>query len=59
MKGWGGWEQLRGGQAQPGVPVTAVSRSTDNLDVFVSAGERTFTAWWNPNDGWGGWYQLP
>ena len=34
--GWHGWWELNGGRARPGAPVTAVSRSRDKLDVFVT-----------------------
>jgi hypothetical protein len=41
--------------------VTAVSRSTDKLDVFgVDAGQRIYTAAWEPDftDGWHRWSQI-
>jgi hypothetical protein len=59
--GWHGWWQIRGGRAQPGAPVTAVSRSTNKLDVFVVGTDNTtYTAAWEPafTDGWHGWWNL-
>ena len=59
--GWHGWWQIRGGRAQPGAPVTAVSRSADKLDVFVIGTDTTiYTAAWEPAfaDGWHGWWNL-
>ncbi len=59
--GWHGWWQIRGGRAQPGAPVTAVSRSANKLDVFVIGTDNvTYTAAWEPafTDGWHGWWNL-
>lgn len=59
--GWHGWWHVRGGRAQPGAPVTAVSRSADKLDVFVIGTDNvTYTAAWEPAfaDGWHGWWNL-
>ena len=59
--GWHGWWELNGGRAQPGGPVTAVSRSADKLDVFVIGTDNTtYTAAWEPGfaDGWHGWWNL-
>ncbi len=59
--GWHGWWQIRGGRAQPGAPVTAVSRSANQLDVFVIGTDNTtYTAAWEPAfaDGWHGWWNL-
>jgi hypothetical protein len=59
--GWHGWWQIRGGRAQPGGPVTAVSRSKDKLDVFVVGTDNfIYTAAWEPAfaDGWHGWWNL-
>ena len=59
--GWHGWWQIRGGRAQPGGPVTAVSRSKDKLDVFVVGTDNfIYTAAWEPAfaDGWHGWWFL-
>ena len=59
--GWHGWWQINGGTAAPGAPVTAVSRSTDKLDIFVvGTDNRVFTAAWEPDftDGWHGWWRM-
>ena len=59
--GWHGWWEIRGGRAQPGAPVTAVSRSQNKLDVFVVGTDNTiYTAAWEPGfaDGWHGWWNL-
>jgi len=59
--GWHGWWPINGGRAAPGAPVTAVSRSTDKLDVFVvGTDERVWSAAWEPafTDGWHGWWAL-
>ena len=59
--GWHGWWHIRGGRAQPGGPVTAVSRSADKLDIFVVGTDNgIYTAAWEPAfaDGWHGWWNL-
>ena len=58
--GWHGWSGINGGQATAGAPVTAVSRSTDKLDVFVvGAGQLVYTAAWEPDfTGWHGWWPI-
>ena len=58
---WHGWWELNGGRAAPGTPVTAVSRSTDKLDVFVVGNDgRIWTAAWEPTftDWWHGWWPI-
>ena len=58
---WHGWWLLNGGQAAPGAPVTAVSRSADKLDVFVVGLDgRVYTAAWEPTftDWWHGWWPI-
>jgi hypothetical protein len=58
---WHGWWELNGGRAMPGAPVTAVSRSTDKLDVFVVGTDgRVWTAAWEPGftDWWHGWWPI-
>ncbi|MPY89396.1 MAG: zinc metalloprotease [Luteitalea sp.] len=58
---WHGWWQLNGGVAAPGAHVTAVSRSTDKLDVFVVGTDgRVYTAAWEPGftDWWHGWWPI-
>jgi|GEM_PF-1737211 len=59
--GWHGWWQIRGGMAAPGAPVTAVSRSANKLDIFVTGTDgRAYTAAWEPafTDWWHGWWPL-
>lgn len=59
--GWRGWWALKGGAAAPGAPVTAVSRSKDKLDVFVTGLDgRVWTAAWQPSftDWWHGWWPI-
>ena len=47
--GWHGWWEIRGGRARPGAPVTAVSRSANKLDVFVTGTDGgAYTAAWEP-----------
>ena len=63
---WRGWWSVAGGQTTPGVPVTALSRAPDKLDVFVvrSNGEATprrGSAAWERGvqDGaWRGWWRV-
>jgi hypothetical protein len=58
---WHGWWRLNGGAAAPGTSVTAVSRSTDKLDVFaVGSDHGTYTAAWEPGftDWWHGWWRV-
>jgi hypothetical protein len=59
--GWHGWWQVAGGQSLPSAIVTAVSRSTDKLDVFVvGVNGVAITAAWDaavsPN--WRGWWPI-
>ncbi len=59
--GWHGWWQIRGGRAAPGAAVSAVSRSTDKLDVFVVGTDGgVYTAAWEPHftDWWHGWWRI-
>jgi hypothetical protein len=59
--GWHGWWHINGGQAAPGAPVTAVSRSADKLDIFVTGTDGgVYTAAWQPDfaDGWHGWWRI-
>jgi hypothetical protein len=58
---WHGWWQLNGGVAAPGAHVTAVSRNTDKLDIFVVGTDgRVYTAAWEPSfpDWWHGWWAI-
>jgi hypothetical protein len=59
--GWHGWWQVLEGLAAPGSPITAVSRSTDKLDIFsVGTDGGVYTAAWEPDftDGWHGWSRI-
>jgi hypothetical protein len=59
--GWHGWWHIKGGMAKPGSPVTAVSRATDWLDIFVVGTDGgVYSASWNPafSDGWHGWWRI-
>ena len=63
--GWQGWWRvacgLLGGQGAPMVraPVSAVSRSTDKIDLFgVDPDGHVITAAYEPDDGWQGWWQV-
>jgi hypothetical protein len=39
--------------------VTAVSRSTDKLDIFTTGTDwRVYTAAWDPSNGWGSWWAI-
>jgi len=68
---WSTWRQVANGAASPGAHVTAVSRSTDKLDIFVVSPDLqqpygggpgvdglVFTAAWEPDFGadWHGWW---
>lgn len=59
--GWHGWWELAGGRATPGAAISTVSRSPDNLDVFVvGTDRRVWTAAWQPGftGGWHGWWPV-
>ena len=59
--GWHGWWHVKGGKAKPGSPVTAVSRSKDKVDIFVTGMDGgVWTAAWEPSfkDGWHGWWKI-
>ena len=59
--GWTDWREINGGRAAPGSAITAVSRSKDQLDIFVTGtdGAVCSAAWapWHTN-GWAGWWQI-
>ncbi len=66
--GWRGWWHIQGGLTfvpsgartalQCGY-VTAVSRSTDKLDIFTTGTDwRVYTAAWEPAFGWRGWWPI-
>ncbi len=45
--------------AKPGGEVAAVSRLTQHIDVFtVGSDGIIWSAWWDANGGWSGWFQL-
>ena len=56
--GWSGlgnhWTNI-GGVFPAGAPVSAVARTPDNLDLFITGGNGVvYTSSWNPHDGWSG-----
>jgi hypothetical protein len=56
--GWSGiennWRPL-GGVFPAGAPVTAVSRASNQLDLFVTGSDgKVYTSWWSPESGWSG-----
>jgi hypothetical protein len=53
---WKGWWAIGSDHAPVGAHVTCVSRSLDNLDVFVADGQgRVLAAHWDPASGWRAW----
>ncbi len=59
--GWSEWREINGGRAAPGAPITAVSRNTDLLDIFVTGlTGGVATASWSPanTNGWIGWWGI-
>ena len=59
--GWHGWWAIGNAKFIPSAPVTAVSRSLNNLDIFATdAGGAVQTASWQPEftDGWHGWWPV-
>jgi len=59
---WRGWWSVANGHTTPGVPVTAVSRHPDRLDVFVIRNDGgVYTAAWGQdvqNGAWRGWWRV-
>jgi hypothetical protein len=59
---WHGWWHILGGIAGNGSVVHAISRSTDQLDIFViGTDKRIYTAAWHPthpNGVWHGWWDI-
>jgi hypothetical protein len=50
----GAWDSL-GGSFAPGTAVAAVSRSSENIDLFAVGDDgRVYTAWWRAGEGWSG-----
>ena len=48
------WRNI-GGIFPPGAPLSAVARTPDNLDVFVSGNDgRVYTSWWSAGHDWSG-----
>ncbi len=67
FRDWRPWRQVAGGVANPGAHVTAVSRSTDKLDIFVSThmlateepnGYVRTAAWELGGGDWRGWWPV-
>lgn len=56
---WRGWWHIQDGRTGPDGYVTAVSRSTDKLDIFTTGVDwRVYTAAWEPDRNWGGWWPI-
>lgn len=59
---WRGWWNILGGAVPPGATVTAISRTTNSLDVFiVSTDGGVYTAAWDQNVSnaqWRGWWRI-
>ena len=54
-KGFRGWWKVSNITVPPAAPISAVSRSTDKLDVFATGLDgRVYTAAWEPSDGGNG-----
>jgi len=54
-----GWSSLYDGRIFPRAYVTAVSRSPDNLDVFLARPDGSVqSAGWKPGTGWRGWWVI-
>jgi hypothetical protein len=56
--GWSGinnnWRPI-GGLFPAGAPVAAVSRDSNQLDLFVTGDDgKVYTSWWSPGSGWSG-----
>ncbi len=53
--GWHGWWNIQQGKTRPGSHVTALSRDSNSLDIFVVGEDnRVWTAWWRGQE-WKGW----
>lgn len=57
---WRGWWRIGTSTTAARGFVSAVSRRTDHLDVFMADGARRIvTAWWSPTSGgWQSWHQI-
>ena len=57
--GWGTWFQVSGGRASSGSQVTAISRYSNHLDLFVvGTDNRIYSTWWHDPGGWAGWFNV-
>jgi hypothetical protein len=57
--GWTAWTPPVGGRINPGQPITAVSHSAGQIDLFIVAQDgHVYTAAQNPANAWGGWWQI-
>lgn len=59
--GWRGWWEINGGRAQPGAPVTPVSRNKDVIDIFVvGLDSQVWSAGWAGGTAadWHGWWPI-
>jgi hypothetical protein len=58
---WAGWWQILDGKFPPGAPVSAVSCTTDEIDIFVVGTDGgVYSAAWGPwtDYEWGGWWRI-
>ena len=58
---WRGWWHVANGKGLPGSLVSAASRGSDHLDIFVTGLDgHVWTAAWGPqtNGKWAGWWQI-
>ena len=59
--GWHGWGRILDLKAKVGSSISAVSRRTDWIDIFVvGEDDGVYTAAWNPSftGGWKGWWRI-
>ena len=50
------WKSSIGGSFPPGAPIAAITRSPNDIDLFICDSDgRVYTAWWRDGDGWSSW----
>jgi hypothetical protein len=50
---------VSGGVASAGSPVTAISRYSNHLDLFViGTDNRIYSTWWHDTTGWASWFNV-
>ncbi|MFN0102286.1 MAG: LamG-like jellyroll fold domain-containing protein [Bryobacteraceae bacterium] len=61
-QGWQGWRRIGDLTVKPGSPVSAVSRDSNKLDIFVAGNDgKVYTAAWDAhaaNQQWMGWWTI-